>query len=143
MKDYSREQEYQLPIKPSPNLPNIKSINLYPSLCLFEGTNVSVGRGTDIPFQQFGSPFLKGTYNFVPKSKKGSKNPKHKDLKCYGTNLQYLDIHLNGDSIITPDILLEEVKIHYGEMCSKVLREMFIEVSLHNGLHIYDTDIDN
>ena len=56
---------------------------------------------------------------------------------------EYLDIHLNGDSIITPDILLEEVKIHYGEMCSKVLREMFIEVSLHNGLHIYDTDIDN
>ena len=96
MKDYSREQEYQLPIKPSPNLPNTKSINLYPSLCLFEGTNVSVGRGTDIPFQQFGSPFLKGTYNFVPKSKNGSKNPKHKGLKCNGTNLQYLDIHLNS-----------------------------------------------
>lgn len=96
MKDYSREQEYQLPIKPSPNLPNTKSINLYPSLCLFEGTNVSVGRGTDIPFQQFGSPFLKGNYNFIPKSKNGSKNPKHKGLKCFGTNLQYLDIHLNS-----------------------------------------------
>ena len=96
MKDYNREQEYQLPIKPSPNLPNTKSINLYPSLCLFEGTNVSVGRGTDIPFQQFGSPFLKGTYNFVPKSNNGSKNPKHKGLKCNGTNLQHLDIHLNS-----------------------------------------------
>ena len=96
MKDYTREQEYQLPIKPSPNLPNTKSINLYPSLCLFEGTNVSVGRGTDIPFQQFGSPFLKGNYNFIPESKNGSKKPKHKGLKCYGTNLQYLDIHLNS-----------------------------------------------
>ena len=58
MKDYSREQEYQLPIKPSPNLPNTKSINLYPSLCLFEGTNVSAGRGTDLQFQIYGSPFL-------------------------------------------------------------------------------------
>ena len=56
---------------------------------------------------------------------------------------EYLDIHFNGDSIITPDILLEEIKNHYGEACSKVLREMFIEVSLHNGLHIYDPDIEN
>lgn len=96
MKNYTRNQGYQLPIKPSPNLPNTKSINLYPSLCLFEGTNVSVGRGTNIPFQQFGSPYLKGKYNFTPESINGSKNPKHKGLKCYGTNLQYLDIYLNS-----------------------------------------------
>ena len=56
---------------------------------------------------------------------------------------EYLDIHFNGDSIITPDLLLEDIKEHYGEACSKVLREMFIEVSLHNGLHIYDPDIEN
>ena len=56
---------------------------------------------------------------------------------------EYLDIHFNGDSIITPDILLEEIKKHYGEACTKVLREMFIEVSLHNGLHIYDPDVEN
>ena len=56
---------------------------------------------------------------------------------------EYLDIHFNGDSIITPDILLEEIKKHYGEACSKVLREMFVEVSLYNGLHIYDPDIEN
>ena len=50
---------------------------------------------------------------------------------------EYLDIHFNGDSIITPDLLLEEIKKHYGEPCSKVLRKMFIEVSLHNGIRIY------
>ena len=56
---------------------------------------------------------------------------------------EYLDIHFTGDSIITPDLLLEDIKHHYGEPCSKVLREMFIEVSLKNGLHIYDSDVEN
>ena len=55
----------------------------------------------------------------------------------------YLEIHFDGDSIITPDLLLKDIKEHYGEPCSKVLREMFIEVSLKNGLHIYDPDIEN
>ena len=58
LKNYTHDSEYRLPIKPSPNLPNEKSINLYPSLCFFEGTNVSVGRGTDMQFQIYGSPFL-------------------------------------------------------------------------------------
>jgi len=56
---------------------------------------------------------------------------------------EYLDIHFSGDSITTPDLLLEDIKIHYGEPCSKVLREMFIEVSIANGLHIDDTDVEN
>ena len=56
---------------------------------------------------------------------------------------EYLDIHFNGDSIITPDILLEEVTSHYGKPCAKILRELFVEVSLLNGLHIYDPDIEN
>ena len=56
---------------------------------------------------------------------------------------EYLDIHFSGDSIITPDILLEEIKNHYGEACSKILRELFIEVSLKNGMHIYDPDVEN
>jgi hypothetical protein len=56
---------------------------------------------------------------------------------------EYLDLHFNGDSIITPDLLLEEIKKHYGESCSNILREMFIEVSFHNGLHLYDTDIEH
>ena len=89
MINYNRNNLYVLPIKPSPNLPNSKSINLYPSLCLFEGTNVSVGRGTDKPFQHFGSPFLKFySYAFIPKSGPGSKFPKHENKTCTGRNLE-------------------------------------------------------
>ena len=89
MINYNRNEYYELPIKPSPNLPNSKSINLYPSLCLFEGTNVSVGRGTDKPFQHFGSPFLKFySYAFQPKSGPGSKYPKHENKTCVGKNLE-------------------------------------------------------
>jgi uncharacterized protein YbbC (DUF1343 family) len=91
MENYNREKAYSLPIKPSPNLPNDKAINLYPSLCFFEGTNVSAGRGTDKQFQIFGSPFLdKEVYDFTftPQSNAGSKNPKHKGKTCYGKNLQ-------------------------------------------------------
>ena len=89
MVNYNRDQLYELPIKPSPNLPNAKSINLYPSLCLFEGTNVSVGRGTDKPFQQFGSPYLSiYDYSFVPVSGPGSKFPKHENKVCKGKNLE-------------------------------------------------------
>ena len=89
MINYNRNNNYELPIKPSPNLPNSKSINLYPSLCLFEGTNVSVGRGTDKPFQHFGSPYLKFySYAFQPKSGPGSKYPKHENKTCVGKNLE-------------------------------------------------------
>ena len=56
---------------------------------------------------------------------------------------EYLDIHFSGDSIITPDLLLEEIKNNYGKQCEKVLRKMFIEVSILNGLHIYDPDVEN
>ena len=90
MLNYNRTEIYNLPIKPSPNLPNSKSINLYPSLCLFEGTNVSIGRGTKQPFQHFGSPFLKHySYTFLPKSRPGSKFPKHENSSCFGKNLKY------------------------------------------------------
>ncbi|MCH4823448.1 DUF1343 domain-containing protein [Gramella lutea] len=98
MKNYDHSKKYSLPIKPSPNLPNDKSINLYPSLCFFEGTNVNAGRGTDHQFQVFGSPFLdKNYFNFAytPESKDGAKNPKHLGEKCYGKNLTDTD-HLNN-----------------------------------------------
>ncbi len=86
--NYSRKMTYSLPVKPSPNLPNDQAINLYASLCLFEGTNVSVGRGTEKQFQIYGSPFLpKGDFNFVPKPNFGSKEPMHKDQICYGEDL--------------------------------------------------------
>ncbi len=83
---WKRTDNYELPVKPSPNLPNSLSVTLYPSLCFFEGTVVSCGRGTDFPFQCFGHPRLaKGKFYFVPRSIVGaSKNPKFKGVKCYG-----------------------------------------------------------
>ena len=89
MLNYNRKIAYKLSVKPSPNLPNSKSINLYPSLCLFEGTNVNVGRGTEKPFQHFGSPqLIHYSYSFIPKSGPGSKHPKHENKTCYGVNLE-------------------------------------------------------
>ena len=89
MLNYNRKIAYKLSVKPSPNLPNSKSINLYPSLCLFEGTNVSIGRGTEKPFQHFGSPqLIHYSYSFIPKSGPGSKHPKHENKTCYGVNLE-------------------------------------------------------
>ncbi len=90
LKNYTHKSTYSLPIKPSPNLPNDKSINLYPSLCFFEGTNVSAGRGTKFPFQIFGSPFLNSelyNFKFTPHPNFGSKYPKHQDKLCFGKNL--------------------------------------------------------
>ena len=90
LKNYDRNKEYDLPVIPSPNLPNKISVNLYPSLCLFEGTNISVGRGTDLQFQIYGSPFLdqsKNIYKFIPKKNNGSKYPKHENVLCFGKKL--------------------------------------------------------
>jgi uncharacterized protein YbbC (DUF1343 family) len=86
--NYKREMSYSLPVKPSPNLPNDQSINLYASLCLFEGTNVSVGRGTEMQFQIYGSPYLpKSDFNFTPIPNFGAKEPVYKNQLCFGENL--------------------------------------------------------
>ena len=88
MLNYNRNKIYELPIKPSPNLPNKRAVNLYPSLCLFEGTTISIGRGTKKPFQHFGHPKLNlFNYSFIPKSGPGSKYPKHENKICYGKDL--------------------------------------------------------
>ncbi|MDX2190576.1 MAG: DUF1343 domain-containing protein [Bacteroidota bacterium] len=88
--NYTHNSKYNLPIKPSPNLPNALSIALYPSLCLFEGTNVSVARGTQFPFQAIGYPDSTfGSFYFIPESIEGmSKDPMHKGKKCYGMDLR-------------------------------------------------------
>lgn len=86
--NYSRTMSYDLPEKPSPNLPNAQAINLYASLCLFEGTNVSVGRGTEKQFQIYGSPYLvESNFNFTPKPNEGAKDPLHNGTLCYGKDL--------------------------------------------------------
>jgi uncharacterized protein YbbC (DUF1343 family) len=89
VKDYDHRTYYTLPVKPSPNLPNQNSVYLYPSICFFEGTCLSLGRGTSFPFQVFGSPEMpdKG-FSFTPDSVSGSKNPPLKGKKCYGTDLR-------------------------------------------------------
>ncbi|MCF6349267.1 MAG: DUF1343 domain-containing protein [Flavobacteriaceae bacterium] len=91
LKNYTYSTSYSLPIKPSPNLPNDKAINLYPSLCLFEGTSVSAGRGTEMQFQIFGAPYLsneKFPFSFTPQANEGAKYPKFKDELCYGQDLR-------------------------------------------------------
>ena len=90
LENYTHSSEYSLPIRPSPNLPNDVSINLYPSLGLFEGTNINAGRGTEFQFQRYGASFLDSTqYNFTytPLPNFGSKTPKENGQKCFGKDL--------------------------------------------------------
>jgi len=91
MKNYNHKAPYSLPINPSPNLPNDTAINLYPSLCFFEGTTISAGRGTSYQFQIFGAPKLSVQhfpFQFTPQPNKGAKHPKFKGEKCYGLDLR-------------------------------------------------------
>ena len=86
---YTHESEYSLAIRPSPNLPNDTSINLYPSLGFFEGTIINAGRGTENQFQQYGAPFFpKNEFSYTPIPNFGSKYPKHQDKICYGVDLK-------------------------------------------------------
>lgn len=87
-KNYTHQTLYELPIPPSPNLPNMKSIYLYPSTCFFEATPVSLGRGTDKPFQVYGHPNMTGyRYSFTPHSLPGAKNPPQLNKLCHGVDL--------------------------------------------------------
>ncbi|MEO6883721.1 MAG: DUF1343 domain-containing protein [Bacteroidia bacterium] len=90
VKNYSHNDWYQLPVKPSPNLPNMAAVYLYPSLALFEGTVISVARGTDFPFQAIGNPEIKDApFSFTPKSIDGeSKDPPFENQKCTGYDLR-------------------------------------------------------
>lgn len=91
--NYNHLIKYNLPIPPSPNLPNMRSVYLYPSLCFFEGTNVSIGRGTEIPFQIYGAPYFDSKlFKFTPKSSYGSKYPKYKEMDCFGEDLRTLSL---------------------------------------------------
>ncbi|WP_435416136.1 exo-beta-N-acetylmuramidase NamZ family protein [Polaribacter aestuariivivens] len=88
LQNYTHQSKYSLPIKPSPNLPNDKSINLYPSLGFFEGTTINAGRGTEYQFQRYGAPFFKKTdFSYTPQANEGAKYPKHKGKICYGVDL--------------------------------------------------------
>src|SRR5690606_23721137 len=116
LKNYTHDRPYTLPIKPSPNLNTQQSILLYPSLCLFEGTIISQGRGTYFPFQVLGSPKLEGTYkfSFTPVSIPGmSETPLHMGIKCYGLDLRkYNTNKLRKDGRINLQWLMELYKAY-------------------------------
>ena len=91
MENYGHNDSYSLPVKPSPNLPNDRSVRLYPSLCFFEGTMMSVGRGTEFPFQVVGYPDESfGKFDFTPEAVPGATDPKYKGQKCYGKDYRTL-----------------------------------------------------
>ena len=105
-KGYTHQSRYTLPVAPSPNLPNMLSIYLYPSTCYFEATPVSLGRGTDKPFQVYGHPNMKGySYSFTPRSRPGAKNPPQLKRLCHGVDLASLD----PEQVIARGINLEYV----------------------------------
>jgi len=96
---YEHSDFYELPVKPSPNLPNMGAIYLYPSLALFEGTIVSVGRGTEMPFEVIGHPKLQNTkFSFTPHSiPEASMKPPYKDTLCYGFDLRnFADLYIKN-----------------------------------------------
>ena len=97
---YDHNIRYSLPVIPSPNLPNDDAINLYPSLCLFEGTVISIGRGTDFPFQVYGHPEIEGNFIYTPMPNEGAKHPKLEGKECKGQDLRNIKIeraYKNGD----------------------------------------------
>ncbi len=101
-KNYTHKTLYNLPVRPSPNLPTMQSVYLYPSTCFFEGTVLSEGRGTDLPFQVFGHPLYPSSlFMFIPKPRVGAQHSKHYFDTCYGWNL-------SG----TVDEVLQEVDNH-------------------------------
>ena len=115
--NYTHKSFYELPIKPSPNLPNQNSIFLYPSTCFFEGTILSLGRGTPFPFQVFGSPLLPDRgFSFTPESVPGAMNPPLLGVKCYGTDLRKA---LEDRLVPKPAINLEWVISAYNDFPDK------------------------
>lgn len=112
-RNYTHQTMYELPIPPSPNLPTMKSIYLYPSTCLFEGTPVSLGRGTEAPFEMYGHPNMKGyDFSFTPKSVAGAKNPPQLNKLCHGVDLRGLD----DKDIYTKGINLEYIIDAYNNL---------------------------
>jgi len=115
--EYTHNTLYEIPIRPSPNLPNQNSIYLYPSICWFEGTNISLGRGTPYPFQVYGSPELPDRgFSFTPESVPGAKNPPLLGEKCYGTDLRDA---IKDKIVPSPGINLEWIISTYYEFADK------------------------
>lgn len=112
-RNYTHSAHYILPIAPSPNLPTQHSIYLYPSTCLFEGTVVSMGRGTEAPFEIYGHPAMKGReFEFTPEPNAGSKTPPHSGKVCYGVDLRGVE----NEAIWREGVNLEYVVDAYNDL---------------------------
>jgi len=110
--NYKHTDDYNLPVPPSPNLPNMRSIYLYPSICYFEGTQISLGRGTNKQFQVLGAPLLNaGDFYFTPEPKPGAMTPPQLGKRCRGIDLSGLDINqLKGKKSIDLSYLIQMYK---------------------------------
>ena len=139
LKNYTHETPYSLPIKPSPNLPNDMAINLYPSLCLFEGTKISVGRGTEMQFQVFGSPkFPQNDFSFTPKPNLGAQNPKFNTKKCFGRDLRKnpMEKMLNFTYIIEAYESIEEKATFFNSFFTKLAGNEILQEQIESGKNI-------
>ena len=122
-KNYNHNTYYELPVKPSPNLPNIRSVLLYPSICFFEGTTLSLGRGTNKQFQVIGHPKLISDFSFIPEPNEGAQDPPLKGQMCYGSDLSTV----TTGSIIHAKKLNISYLIDYYKKMSAVNEKFFLD----------------
>ncbi len=139
VKNYTHQTQYSIPIKPSPNLPNDTAINLYPSLCFFEGTPLSAGRGTEMQFQIFGAPFLpqdRYPFTFTPKPNEGAKNPKLEGELCYGLDLRDSEwlSELNLNWLIEAYNATENKEPFFTPFFTKLAGTMALQHKIEHGL---------
>ena len=128
-RNYTHQSRYVLPVKPSPNLPDMRSIYLYPSLCYFEATPVSLGRGTAQAFQMYGHPNMKGySFSFTPRSVEGAKNPPHLDQECFGVDLRTepSDEAVNAAGINLEYVIDAYRNLHMGDHFFRSFFELLI-----------------
>lgn len=139
---YDHKTFYTLPIKPSPNLPNMKAIYLYPSLCFFEGSDkVSIGRGTDKPFQLYGSnEFPKLDFSFTPESRDGAKTPPLLGKNCYGYDLSFISLDSLRKQKFTLSYLLNAYKLiddksrFFNNFFNKLMGKASFMVQIEKGM---------
>jgi len=139
VKNYTHQTRYSVPIKPSPNLPNERAINLYPSLCFFEGTPLSAGRGTEMQFQVFGSPLLPEDsypFMFTPQPNLGSKSPKFDGELCYGIDLRNSEWlgELNLNWLIDAYNAAEDKESFFTPFFTKLAGTMALQHKIEHGL---------
>ncbi len=126
--NYTHKNFYSLPVKPSPNLANDRSIALYPSLAFFEGTVISAGRGTKKPFQLYGAPkYEVKKFSFVPHSRPGATSPKYKGKRCYGVDLSKINFKKERENQQLNLSYLQDAYTHYPNKQFFFLKNRFID----------------